>query len=118
MWGERLKMKKSREKFLSPWAERIAEAARKGASGQQELQWDSYDKIKESWKLAAVQAKAKAKEKRAGTESESKRSKAKEQKIKGRERRVAHCSRVKTQGEIDKGNLLRFHGNIQMEIGN
>lgn len=63
LWGERLKWKKSKAKFLSSWAESIAEAAKKGGSDEQELQWDSYDKIKEEiafqqrqW--AADQAKA------------------------------------------------------------
>ncbi|KAI8008462.1 hypothetical protein LOK49_LG07G03090 [Camellia lanceoleosa] len=68
LWGERLKWKKSKAKFLSSWAESIAEAAKKGGSDEQELQWDSYDKIKEEiafqqrqW--AAHQAKAKEMEK-------------------------------------------------------
>ncbi|GFZ05130.1 hypothetical protein Acr_17g0007020 [Actinidia rufa] len=85
MWGERLKLKKSREKFLSPWAERIAEAARKGASGQQELQWDSYDKIKESWKWAAVHAKAKEAAKAEKMARLAEKRKELEQKVKARE---------------------------------
>ena len=49
--------------------------------------------------------KACLEEKIAGMESKCQRSKEKEQKIKGRERIVAHCSRVKTQGESDKGKI-------------
>ncbi|KAL8505745.1 hypothetical protein ACS0TY_016820 [Phlomoides rotata] len=45
LWGERLKWKRSREKFLQSWAESIAEAAKKGGSDQQELEWDSYDRL-------------------------------------------------------------------------
>ncbi|XAR56480.1 hypothetical protein NMG60_11036987 [Bertholletia excelsa] len=64
LWCERLKVKRSKAKFLSSWAESIAEAARKGGSDQHELQWNSYDKMKEEIALqhhqwAAEQAKAK-----------------------------------------------------------
>lgn len=47
VWGKKLKWKRSRENFLSSWADSIAEAAKRGGSGQRELQWDSYGKIKE-----------------------------------------------------------------------
>ncbi|KAL3323311.1 hypothetical protein AABB24_040433 [Solanum stoloniferum] len=64
LWGERLKWKRSREKFFQSWAESIANAAKVGGSDQEELEWDSYDKIKreiavERLQLAAEKAKAK-----------------------------------------------------------
>ncbi|MCD9638336.1 hypothetical protein HAX54_022231 [Datura stramonium] len=64
LWGERLKWKRSREKFFQSWAESIANAAKVGGSDQEELEWDSYDKIKreialEQLQLAAEKAKAK-----------------------------------------------------------
>ncbi|XP_073159280.1 uncharacterized protein [Henckelia pumila] len=45
LWGKRLQWKRSREKFFQSWAESIATAAKMGGSDQQELDWDSYDKI-------------------------------------------------------------------------
>lgn len=65
LWGERLKWKRSREKFLQSWAEIIAEAAKRGGDDQGELEWDSYDKIKRELYLQEIQRvaeKAKAKE--------------------------------------------------------
>ncbi|KAK4373947.1 hypothetical protein RND71_004624 [Anisodus tanguticus] len=64
LWGERLKWKRSREKYFQSWAESIANAAKVGGSDQEELEWDSYDKIKreialEQLQLAAEKAKAK-----------------------------------------------------------
>ncbi|KAI3815058.1 hypothetical protein L1987_14712 [Smallanthus sonchifolius] len=53
-WKERLKWKRSSERFISKWAESIAKAAKKGGHGQQELDWDSYDKTR-----SADMAKAK-----------------------------------------------------------
>ncbi|XP_071691909.1 uncharacterized protein [Rutidosis leptorrhynchoides] len=44
-WKERQKLKRSKEIFISEWAESIAEAAKKGGHGQQKLEWDSYEKI-------------------------------------------------------------------------
>uniref|UniRef100_A0A5B7BXV8 Uncharacterized protein n=2 Tax=Davidia involucrata TaxID=16924 RepID=A0A5B7BXV8_DAVIN len=65
LWGQRLKWKRSREKFLQLWAESIAKAAKQGGGDQQELDWDSYDKIKKEIALQQLQwaaNKAKAKE--------------------------------------------------------
>ncbi|XP_075098253.1 uncharacterized protein LOC107787021 isoform X1 [Nicotiana tabacum] len=65
LWGERLKWKRSREKFFQSWAESIANAAKAGGSDQEELEWDSYDKIKREIALEQLQSaaeKAKAKE--------------------------------------------------------
>ncbi|GFP78648.1 hypothetical protein PHJA_000008400 [Phtheirospermum japonicum] len=64
LWGTRLKWKRSREKFLQSWAESIVTAAKKGGIGEQELDWDSYDKLKQEiallqTELAAEKAKAK-----------------------------------------------------------
>ncbi|XP_019451097.1 PREDICTED: uncharacterized protein LOC109353327 isoform X2 [Lupinus angustifolius] len=51
VWHERLKSKRLREKLLLSWEQSIANAARKGESGQEELDWDSYDKIKQQLEL-------------------------------------------------------------------
>ncbi|KAI3466060.1 hypothetical protein Pfo_022723 [Paulownia fortunei] len=65
LWGKRLKWKRSREKFLQSWAESIARAAKIGGGDQQELEWDSYDKLKREISLLQIHQaaeKAKAKE--------------------------------------------------------
>ncbi|XP_057795944.1 stress response protein NST1 [Salvia miltiorrhiza] len=46
LWGRRLRLKRSREKFLQLWGESIALAAKKGGVDQQELEWDSYEQFK------------------------------------------------------------------------
>ncbi|CAN7028889.1 hypothetical protein IGI04_029379 [Brassica rapa subsp. trilocularis] len=46
IWAERLRSKRLKEKFTSLWSESIAEAARRGGSGEVELDWDSYEKAK------------------------------------------------------------------------
>ncbi|KAK9092873.1 hypothetical protein Syun_027784 [Stephania yunnanensis] len=45
-WRIRLKAIRLREKFYALWAHTIAESARIGACGEQELHWDSYEKMK------------------------------------------------------------------------
>ncbi|GAV64051.1 LOW QUALITY PROTEIN: hypothetical protein CFOL_v3_07569 [Cephalotus follicularis] len=63
--GKRLKWKQLREKFFVSWLGSIARAAKKGGSDQQELEWGSYDKIKQEIVLQQLQwdaDKAKAKE--------------------------------------------------------
>lgn len=94
VWGKRLEWKRSRAKFLSSWAESIAEAAKRGGSGQRELHWDSYDKMKEEiaieqHQLAADQAKAKemAKEKRMARLAQKRKEKEQKAKPRGKSRR-------------------------------
>ncbi|BFG31110.1 hypothetical protein CerSpe_173840 [Prunus speciosa] len=67
VWGQRLKWKWLREKLFLSWVESIAEVAKKGGSRQQQLYWDSYEKIKQKLhlqelRLAAEKKKEKAKE--------------------------------------------------------
>ncbi|XP_062096978.1 uncharacterized protein LOC133802641 isoform X2 [Humulus lupulus] len=64
VWSKRLKWKQSRDNFFHSWAETIAEAAKTGGHGQEELDWDSYDKIKQEivdkqFRLAEEKIKAK-----------------------------------------------------------
>uniref|UniRef100_A0A2N9EXT4 Nuclease associated modular domain-containing protein n=1 Tax=Fagus sylvatica TaxID=28930 RepID=A0A2N9EXT4_FAGSY len=60
------RMAKARaERLILSWAESIAKAAKKGGSGQQKLDWDSYNKIKQEMVLQQLQwtaEKTKAKE--------------------------------------------------------
>ncbi|CAD5315414.1 unnamed protein product [Arabidopsis thaliana] len=65
VWAERSRSKRLKEKFMSSWSENIAEAARKGGSGEAELDWDSYEKIKQDFsseQLQLAEEKARAKE--------------------------------------------------------
>ncbi|KAL2593458.1 hypothetical protein AAZX31_12G148700 [Glycine max] len=64
VWHERLKSKRLVEQFFLSWAQSIANAARKGGIGQEELDWDSYNKIKQQLELHhLLQSKKKGKEK-------------------------------------------------------
>ncbi|KAA0059029.1 putative Serine/threonine-protein phosphatase 4 regulatory subunit 2-A [Cucumis melo var. makuwa] len=47
VWGKRLLKKRLNETFFLSWMESIAVAAKKGGKEEQELDWDSYDKIKQ-----------------------------------------------------------------------
>ncbi|KAM7279988.1 hypothetical protein ACFE04_007122 [Oxalis oulophora] len=47
IWAERLKLKRSRERVYHSWLESIANYAKKGGYGEKELDWHSYDKIKQ-----------------------------------------------------------------------
>lgn len=65
VWAERSRSKRLKEKFTSSWSENIAEAARKGGSGEVELEWDSYERIKQDFsseQLQLAEEKARAKE--------------------------------------------------------
>ncbi|CAB4277382.1 unnamed protein product [Prunus armeniaca] len=65
VWGQRLKWKRLREKLFLSWVESIAEAAKKGGSGQHELCWDSYEKIKQKLHLQELQRAAEKKKEKA-----------------------------------------------------
>lgn len=68
LWGERLKCKRAKEKLYMSWSENIAEFARKGGVNEEELSWDTYDKLKREISLRNLEhatEKAEAKEKRA-----------------------------------------------------
>lgn len=65
VWAKRLRWKRLGEEFLLSWSESIAKAAKDGGSDQQELDWDSYDKMKQELDVQQLQwaaEKAKAKE--------------------------------------------------------
>ncbi|CAK8578039.1 unnamed protein product [Lathyrus sativus] len=63
LWKERQKSKRARELFFLLWKQNIANAAMEGGSGQEELGWDSYDKIKEQLELHRIsQTEGKEKE--------------------------------------------------------
>ncbi|XP_052733836.1 uncharacterized protein LOC108339160 isoform X1 [Vigna angularis] len=51
VWCERLKSKRIREDFLLSWTQSIANFAKKGGIGQEELEWDSYHKIRQQLEL-------------------------------------------------------------------
>ncbi|KAM7250225.1 hypothetical protein ACFE04_022108 [Oxalis oulophora] len=53
IWGKRLKWKRSREKLYHSWLESIANYAKMGAKDEEELDWDSYEKMKQT--IAAQQ---------------------------------------------------------------
>ncbi|KAL8242625.1 hypothetical protein R6Q59_012927 [Mikania micrantha] len=82
-WKERLKWKRLSERFISKWAESIAKAAKKGGYGQQELDWDSYDKIEKQISVQQRQRSADvAKAKEMAQLRAERRAKAKAEKVK------------------------------------
>lgn len=65
VWQERLKSKQVGRLFFLLWEQSIANAAKKGGSGENELDWDSYDEIKEQLEVDGIlQTEEKEKQKR------------------------------------------------------
>ncbi|KAJ4975413.1 hypothetical protein NE237_000519 [Protea cynaroides] len=111
IWAKRLKWKRLKEKFYMKWADSIAEAARRGGNGEQELDWDSYDKIKTEIALQQLQwAADKAKAKELSTVRRENAAKAKAEKMAWRiaqkrmEKRQKEKARRVTRRKIDRGS--------------
>lgn len=108
LWGERLKWKRSREKFFQSWAESIANAAKAGGGDQEELEWDSYDTIKREIALEQLQSaaeKAKAKEMaRIRAERAAQRKTEKMQRL--AQRRKEREEKQKVEGKIKRPRRL------------
>ncbi|KAG5546143.1 hypothetical protein RHGRI_018353 [Rhododendron griersonianum] len=111
VWGRKLKWKRSRAKFLSSWADSIAEAAKRGGNGQRELHWDSYDKIKEEIAIEQrrqAEAKEMAKEKMARV---AQKRKVKEHKAtpRGEMRRKRNRKLKEEREELDIAQELKIN---------
>ncbi|KAJ4977433.1 hypothetical protein NE237_002539 [Protea cynaroides] len=111
VWAKRLKWKRLKEKFYMKWADGIAEAARRGGNGEQELDWDSYDKIKTEIALQQLQwAADKAKAKELSTVRRENAAKAKAEKMAWRiaqkrmEKRQKAKARRVMRRKIDRGS--------------
>ncbi|XP_039170725.1 inner centromere protein isoform X2 [Eucalyptus grandis] len=142
IWKERLKLKRSKEKFFSSWADSVAEAAKTGWSDQRELDWDSYDKIKHEINLQHLhqlaekeRAKNMAKMRRAHKAAEAKaekiarfaqKRKEREEKAKerGKMKRVL-CRKTKKKKKDDlavargmklKKRLLKINRNRSLKV--
>ncbi|KAI3946632.1 hypothetical protein MKW92_036374 [Papaver armeniacum] len=82
MWRKRLQIKRLKDEFYLKWAERIAEAARLGGCDQQELNWDSHEKITEELVLKQLQLTAdKAREKEIAKLRRARAAKEREEKM-------------------------------------
>ncbi|XP_057541386.1 uncharacterized protein LOC130820145 isoform X2 [Amaranthus tricolor] len=46
LWAQRLQLKHSKELFYSSWADSLAEAAKIGGVDEEQLDWDSYERLK------------------------------------------------------------------------
>ncbi|GJW74803.1 hypothetical protein Tco_0134173, partial [Tanacetum coccineum] len=57
-WREHQKRKRLSEIFISKWAVCIATSAKKGGHGQQELEWDNYEKMEREIALQKLQQSA------------------------------------------------------------
>ena len=56
-WEVKRAIKEAQEMCFTEWKETIAEAARVGEPGDEDLEWDSYKKIKSAYKLEEQRAK-------------------------------------------------------------
>ncbi|KAI3712102.1 hypothetical protein L1987_70651 [Smallanthus sonchifolius] len=106
-WKERLRWKRSSERFISKWAESIAKAAKKGGHGQQELDWDSYDKIEKEIALQRIQRSADmAKAKEMAQIRAERRTKAKAEKVRlTLKKRVAKVKGLAKKSKEEKQEL-------------
>ncbi|CAB4277385.1 unnamed protein product [Prunus armeniaca] len=103
VWGQRLKWKRLRDKLFLSWVESIAEAAKKGGSGQQELCWDSYEKIKQKLHLQELQLAAEKKKEKA-KERAKKRAMTAEQ----FERKTSTNGQTAARGDIVMSRISAF----------
>ncbi|KAK1583234.1 hypothetical protein Q3G72_022034 [Acer saccharum] len=65
VWRKRLRWKQQGENFILSWSKSIAKAAKDGWTDQQELNWDSYEKLEQEMTVQQLQLaadKVKAKE--------------------------------------------------------
>lgn len=119
IWAERLRSKRLKEKFTSLWSESIAEAARRGGSGEVELDWDSYEKsaleISSEQKLQLAQEKARTKEenktekKRRVVERKKERQERHQRRGKARKpRQNMECATVASRSKLNK-RLTKIH---------
>lgn len=101
LWAGRLKWKRARKKFLSSWAGSIAEASRKGGIGEEELNWDSYDRLREE--IAAqllMMATERAKKREIKSAQTMRRSHAREAKMaRLKQRRIEHEKKAEARAE-------------------
>ncbi|XP_010277763.1 PREDICTED: uncharacterized protein LOC104612140 [Nelumbo nucifera] len=108
VWAKRLKWTRLKEKFYLKWEESIAEAARSGGDDQQELDWDSYDKIKaemanQQLQWAADKAKARELAKlRAERAAKARAEKMERLAQKRKERDLKPKAREQTQKKIQR----------------
>ncbi|XP_021288301.1 uncharacterized protein LOC110419534 isoform X2 [Herrania umbratica] len=128
VWAKRLKRKRLGERFFLSWLESIAEAARKGGTDQPELDWDSYDKIKQGIALEQLQwatEKAKGKEMakvRAATAQAEKmariaqKRKEQEEKVKARELKRKAQGKSKKDGEVADTQGLKLKQRLTMIV--
>ncbi|KAK1276320.1 hypothetical protein QJS04_geneDACA011017 [Acorus gramineus] len=107
VWSERLRKKRLQEKLYLIWADSVAEAAKHGGYDQQELSWDSYQKMKEEIMREYDQLKAekeKAKEfarlraeKEAKARAENREKRVREREVKKRKARAVRELKKKTR---------------------
>ncbi|XVF78754.1 hypothetical protein PTKIN_Ptkin14bG0161200 [Pterospermum kingtungense] len=107
-WDKRLKRKRLGERFMLSWLKSLAEAARKGGRDQSELEWDSYDKIRQEIALEQLRwatEKAKGKEMakiRAATAKAEKMARIAQKRKEQEQKEKARELKKKTQGKSKK----------------
>lgn len=115
LWGQRLKQKRSREKIFQLWAESIARAAKMGGSDQQELEWDSFEKIQREIHLQQLELAAQRARVKGSTRRQSERA-AKEREEK--KKRLAQKKEEKVVGESKRESIKNSKEDIEDLTGN
>lgn len=122
IWAKRLRWKRFGEKLFHSWSESIASAAKEGWTDQKELDWDSYNQIKQEMAIQQIrlaEEKAKAKEmakimaEKAAIERAAKAAQAKAEemarfaeKVKEREKRAKARRKTKKKASRRAGEVL------------
>ncbi|XP_022717227.1 ATP-dependent rRNA helicase spb4-like [Durio zibethinus] len=126
VWCKRLKCKRLGERFFLSWMKSIAEAARKGGSDQAELEWDSYDKIKQEiafeqlqWTTEEAKGKEKAKERAATAKAEkivriAQKIKEQEEKEKAKEQKRKMQEKSKKDEKVADSQGLKLKQRLTM----
>lgn len=114
LWEKRLNHKRLQERCILAWAATISEAAKMGSIEQQQLDWDSYEKIKADiisdhlrWKMKKAKAKEHAELKakrnaevqsaRKAMKSRQRRKRAQVQKVNCKELSSLSCLKYKVK---------------------
>lgn len=111
--------KRLNETFFLSWRESIAVAAKKGGKEEEELDWDSYDEIKQEMlhqKLQRVAEKAKLKETRAENAKKSKVEQRVRKKEKGDGNEKLKKMKMCSKGRIGRKRKPKEGEDIQREM--
>ncbi|CAN8288128.1 unnamed protein product [Cochlearia groenlandica] len=104
VWAQRSRAKRLKEKFMSLWSENVADSARRGGSGEVELDWDSYENAKQEISYEQLQVA----EEKARTKEQSKmRAEETAQARREKSRRVAERKKEREERDLREGKVRK-----------